>query len=258
MNDLRTVGWRLFAREGMTPSARRRWQLLAAILPAVFPLLVVVVGLGLGLALARMSGTSSQERIGSWLVVMVPLALWLLAVSVLARRGAYLRVPLAIPLGVLVPVALGLLLLTRLPHLPQLLEAAPRSGLIGFMVVRVVGAVFLIAWASGEVARPWFNLEAGGLDVFMGVTALPVAWLVSTGAPAGVAIAVVWNLIGLLDFVMAIAISRIVANTAPGYMLSLRGPMMQALKPTISGIVTFAVPLAIMIHALSLWQLLAT
>jgi hypothetical protein len=136
MKDMRTADRHPVAEEGMTLPPRRRWQLLAAILPAVFPLLVAAVGLGLGLALARTNGISTPQRIGTWLAVMVPLALWLLAVYVLARRGTYLRVPLAINLGVLVPVAVGLLLVSRLPHFSQVLDATPRSWLIGFMLVR--------------------------------------------------------------------------------------------------------------------------
>src|SRR5262249_13508110 len=42
--------------------------------------------------------------------------------------------------------------------------------------------------------------------VFVGVTALPLAWLVSSGSPLAVAAAIAWNAIGLLDFVVAIAV----------------------------------------------------
>jgi len=41
-------------------------------------------------------------------------------------------------------------------------------------------------------------------------------------------------------------------------MLALNTPIVTALKPTIRGIVMFGVPLAIMIHILSLLQLVAT
>jgi hypothetical protein len=248
----------LFVKQPATFSLRRSWTRVAAILPLVFPLLVVAIGLGLWLALARTNAASPQERIATWLVIMVPLALWLLIVSLLARKGTYLRVPLALPVGVLVPPAIGLLLGISLPHMPELLHTTPQAWLIGFMVIRLVGGVFLVAWASGEVERPLFNVWAGSLDVFVGATALPVAWLVASGSSIAMVIAVGWNLVGLVDFVMAIAISNVVANAGPRYMLSLKGPVMNALRPTILGIVTFGVPLAIGIHLLSLWQLLAT
>ena len=258
MEDLRTDGRRIFAeKEGPTSRLRRGWRLLAAILPAAFPLLVVTIGFGLWLALARTSAISSAERVSTWLLVTVPLALWLLVVSLLARGGVYRRAPLAIPAGVLLPPVVGLLLLTRLPHLPQVLDAAPRSWLIGFMVIRLVGGVFLAAWASRELPKPWFSLWAGSIDVFVGATALPLAWWVSSGSPVALPFAVVWNVIGLLDFAGSIVISRRFPTSASGYMVSLDTPVLVALKPTIYGIVIFGVPVAIMVHVLSLWQLLA-
>lgn len=252
-----TPGWRLVEqKDGTALQLRRGWKLLAAVLPGVFPLLVAVIGLGLWRTLVVMSGISSGERVGTVLVIVVPLALWLLAVSVLARGGAY-KAPLAITAGVLLPPVVGFLLLTRLPLLPQLLDATPRSWLIGFMVVRLVGGVFLAVWASGEVAKPQFNVWAGSMDVFVGATALPLAWWVSTGSPIALAVAVAWNLAGLLDFAGAIGISRRIPGAgAGGYMVSLDTPVVAALRPTIFGIVTWGVPLAIMIHVLSLWQLL--
>lgn len=258
MEDLRTRGWRLFVnKDGTTSGFRRGLKLLAALLPAVFPLLVVAIGLGLWLALTRTSEISSPERFSTWLLVTVPLALWLLVVSLLARAGAY-RFALAIPLGVLLTPAIGLFLLTRVPHMPQLLDATPKSWLIGSMVVRLIGAVFLAAWASREVAKPWFSVWAGSMDAFVGATALPLAWWVSSGSPISLALAVAWNLTGLLDFAVAIVISRRFPSAGPGYMVSLNTPILGALKPTILGIVTWGVPVAIMIHVLSLWQLVTT
>jgi hypothetical protein len=255
--DDSTRGWRLAMQDGGGAShLRRGWRLLAAVLPGVFPLLVAVLGLGLWLALVRTGDISSAERVRTLLIVTVPLALWLLVVSLLARAGAY-RAQLAVTAGLLIPPAVGLLLLTRLPHLPELLDATPRSWLIGFMTIRLVGGVFLAVWASGEVAKPQFNVWAGGLDVIIGATALPLAWWVSTGAPVALATGVAWNLVGLLDFAGAIGISRTIRGAGPPAYIVSNTPVVAALRPTIVGIITFGVPLAIMVHVLSLWQLLA-
>ena len=238
-------------RSGLLPG----WRLLAAVLPAVFPLLLAAISLGLWMSLGRTSGVSSAERLSTWLLVTVTLALWLLAVSILARVGAYRAALIAIPLGVPVFAAIGLFLLTRLPHLPQLLDATPRSWLIGTMVVRLAGGGFLAGVARGEVAKPWFAVWAAGLDVFVGATALPLAWWVASGSPVALAAAVAWNGIGLLDFVVGIVSSRTVPGSGPAYMVSLNTPVMGALKPTIYGIATWGVPVAIIVHVLSLWQL---
>jgi hypothetical protein len=95
------------------------------------------------------------------------------------------------------------------------------------------------------------------MDLFVGLTALPLAWWVSTGSPSAPAVAVAWNLVGLLDFAVAIVISRRSPGAGTGYIVSSDTPVAGALRPTFLGIVTFAVPLTIMIHVLSLWQLLA-
>ena len=257
MDDQQTRGWRLFVeKDGPTLRLRPGSRLLTTILPAVFPLLVVMIGIGLWLGLGRTSAIPTAERLSTWLLITVPLALWLLVVSLLPRAGVY-RAPLAIPAGVLLSPAVGLLLLTRLPHLPQLLDATPKSWLIGTMVVRLVGGGFLAAWASREVPKPWFVVWAGSVDVFVGATALPLGWWVSSASPVAVAIAVAWNLIGLLDFAVAMVISRRFPSAGPGYLVSSNTPILTALKPTALGIFTWGVPLAIMIHVLSLWQLLA-
>ena len=109
-----------------------RWEVVAAILPVVFPLLVGAIGLELWLALSRLVDVSPADRLATWLAIVVPLALWLRLVWVLARAGASEN-PLAVPLGVLLPPIV--------------------------MVIRVVGGVFLVARASGEVAKPWFILR---------------------------------------------------------------------------------------------------
>ena len=256
--NVRTRGWRLVVEtDGATARLRPGWRLLTATFVAVFPLLVVVTGVGLWLALGRTGDISSAERLSTWLLITVPLALWLLAVSLLARAGAYRRSPLAVPAGVLLAPAIGLLLLTRLPHLPQLLHATPQSWLIGVMVVRLVGSAFLLAWASGAVAKPWFVVWAGSVDVFVGATALPLAWWVSSGSTIALAVAVAWNVLGLFDFAVAIVISRRFPSAAVGNIISANTPVADALRPAVLGIVTWGVPWAIMIHVLSLWQLLA-
>lgn len=241
-----------------TPStdSPRVWKVLTAALPAVFPLLLAALSLELWIGLGSTSAVPPAERLSTWLLVTGALVVWLVAVSILAAVGAYRAAPIAIPLGVPVFAAIGLFLLARLPHVLELLAATPLSWLIGTMVVRLAGGAFLVGVAKGEVAKPWFGIWAGGLDVFVGVTALPLAWWVSTGSPVALAAAVAWNVIGLLDFVVAIVISRIVPGSGAVYMLSLNTPVMGALKPTIYGIATWGVPVAVIVHVLSLWQLL--
>jgi hypothetical protein len=230
-------------------------RIAAAALPVFFPLLLVLISVGAWQGLGRASGVPGIERVGSWAEITGGLAVWLVAVSLLAMAGLYKKAPMAIPFGVPVLSAFGLFLFTRVPAASQLLQAAPVSWLIGTMVVRVAGGSFLVALAKGELASRWFALWAGGFDLFVGVTALPLAWWVGTGSQTALWAAVVWNVIGLLDFVVAIAIGRVVPGSGLAQMLLLETPVMRALKPTVYGIGTFGVPLAIIVHVSSLWQL---
>ena len=152
------------------------WRHAAGVLPVVFPLLLAALSLELWVGLGRTNAIPSADRACTWLLVTATLVFWLLAVSILAGVGFYRAIPMAIPVGVPVFSGLGLLLVARLPHIAQLLEATPPTWLIGTMVVRLAGGVFLAAIARGGVAKPWFAAWGGSLDVFVGVTALPPAW----------------------------------------------------------------------------------
>ena len=243
------------AVKSINSGRRSGWGRLAAVLPAVFPLLLAAISFGLWAGLGQTSAVSSGEQFHTWLLVTAGLALWLLAVSILAAVGFYRRYPAAITIGVPVLAGMGLLLLTRLPHLSQLLDATPRSWLISTMVVRLVGGSFLAGVARRELAKPLFAVWAGSLDVFVGATALPLAWWVSSGLPVATVAAVVWNVIGLVDFIGSVVIAVAVRGSGPAHLLSLNTPVMGAIRPTIYLITTWGVPVAIIVHILSLWQL---
>jgi len=238
--------------DGGAPASSLR--LAASVLPAVFPLLVAAIGVGLWRSLTSLTTVSTPEQLAAWFAIIVPLVLWLVAVWAFARAGVYAR-PLAVQVGVVLPPVIGLALISRLPLLPQLLAVTPPAWLIASMVVRLAGGIFLIAAASGELRRPWFNVSAGSLDILIGVTAIPIAVWVSSGSPVAVPVGIVWNAVGLFDFALAIVLARY--GSGPRDMLLQETPVVRALKPTIMGIVTFGVPLAIIIHVLSLWMLIA-
>lgn len=128
----------------------RVWKALAAVLRAVFPLLLAALSLELWMVLGRTSEVSSVEQLSMWSRVTATLAVWLVAVSILAGLGAYRAAPIAIPAGVPMFAAIGLFLLTRVPYLPQLLEATPPSWLIATMVVRLAGGPSWSVWPEAK------------------------------------------------------------------------------------------------------------
>jgi hypothetical protein len=76
----------------------------------------------------------------------------------------------------------------------------------------VFGGIFLVAWSRGAMSGT-FALPAGAGDVLVGVLALPVAYLLHVGAPSARWLAVGWNILGLVDFAIAIGIGIL---SAPG------------------------------------------
>src|SRR5467141_2628506 len=145
-------------------------------------LALLLWGLWAGL---RRAGLDRIERLVTWFGVAVPLLVWLFFVLQLAqagvfRPGAVAPVP-AIPLAVVLPVLLGLPLLVRSKNIAAAIDAVPPSWLIGLQVYRVLGAVFLVRWASGALPGA-FALPAGGGDVLVGLLALPVAFYVHSRA----------------------------------------------------------------------------
>ncbi|MBN9669330.1 hypothetical protein [Roseibium aggregatum] len=97
-----------------------------------------------------------------------------------------------------------LVVLARIPRLGRTItDAADQRVLMLFQVPRVMGAVFLLGWALGEI--PWqFALPAGLGDVWAGVAGWQAYRALESGRDD--AEATVWraNLIGVADFVVAV------------------------------------------------------
>jgi hypothetical protein len=213
--------------------------------------------IGLWLALSR-TDFSSAIRVVVWLVIAIPFTLWLAVIWRLAINGTFrpilgsTRVP-PLPIAIFAPVVVGLVLLMRSKRIAAVLDAAPPSWLVGVQVYRIFGGIFLISWARGSIPGV-FALPAGIGDVLVGVLALPIALYVSTGTSRGHSAGIGWNLLGLTDFAIAIAMG---AMSSPGRLqvLSVGQPNVQMGTYPIVMIPAFTVPSSIILHVLSLWQL---
>lgn len=203
-------------------------------------ILLILIGLWLGLRRATLPGNA---KIALWTAVAVPLLLWFAIMNMIGRTDVYQAMPLARPAAALLPPALWLLLLMRSKAIAAILDATPPSVLVGFQVFRVFGFVFLVLWAAGR-APATFALPAGIGDVMTGLLALPAAIYIQRRAPHWRVAGYALNTIGLTDFAIALSIAVFVAPAGTRYPLNM--------------IATFAVPLYITLHGLSLWQLART
>ena len=214
-----------------------------------------VIAVGLWLGLENTDLTPGQRR-ATWLAVMIPYTLWFALAWSAAIDGAFRTdassLPV-LPLAIFLPVVIGAPLLLSSKRIGQILDAMPASWLVALQLYRIFGSWALVAWLH-ESLPGVFALPAGIGDTLTGLFAVPAAIAVATGTAQGRRAAVIWNIFGLADFVVAITLGMI---TTPG--------PLQLIVPSVSsigagaypGVLTpaFVVPSSILLHLLSLRQL---
>jgi hypothetical protein len=124
---------------------------------------------------------------------------------------------------------------------------------VASQVYRIGGGIFLVLWADGRL--PWqFALPAGIGDVTTGCFAVVVAALLAQKSPRALRAAYGWCLFGIADLVVAVAMGGM---TSPGrvHVLAFDAPNLLISSYPLVMVPTFAVPLALMLHGLVLWQL---
>jgi hypothetical protein len=136
------------------------------------------------------------------------------------------------------PIAAGALLLLD-GDVRRLNRSLPVWWLLAWQTGRLVGWLFLVYWHHGYLPAG-FALPAGLGDLYMGVTAPFVAVYAGRRRPNWRTLAVLWNLLGLLDFAVAVSFA-IASGTKLTYPLIL--------------IPGFLVPMAILAHIYSLARL---
>lgn len=222
-------------------------------------LLVGVILYGWWRALGRATLEFHTRLVAGWGISLALIA-WVGAVWVLALNGAQQRFAATSPqsaIALLVTpmiliVSAALFLAARSRVIGAALDAAPLSWLIGVQVYRVLGIVFIVLWLHGRVPG-FFGLPAGVGDILVGLSALPVAMVVRSNSSSSRKTAYLWNSLGVLDLMNAIAIGAMsvaLRHAAPGG--STASPILA--YPLVM-VPAFGVPLAFILHGLSILQL---
>lgn len=189
-------------------------------------------------------------------VVAVLVAAWAAIAGLLAFDGALQVPPGAPPLPVLLAVALPLagfgLLYSGWPAFRSWLLALDLRLLIMVQAWRVVGGSFLLLLTWGMLPG-LFAWPAGLGDVAIGATAPLVALaLVRRPDVAAGAGFVAWNLLGILDFVVAVGTGIFASGAVAGYAGAVTtAPMTGWPLGLVPG---FLVPLFTMIHLAAILQ----
>lgn len=206
---------------------------------------------------------SSPERSTARWVTAV-LVLWLGIDVALGALGVFAASPETwvpfIALGIAVPIVASVLLLARPGAVRRFGDSIPLHRLIGVQVYRAAGIIFLIAWASGRMPAA-FALPAGIGDIAIGPAAPFVAARVRSGLDGADAararrVAITWNVLGIADLVVAVALGFF---TSPSHFQLLASDLPNALITRMPYVLipTFAVPLSILLHIAALRRLRA-
>jgi hypothetical protein len=163
--------------------------------------------------------------------------------------------PLSIPLFNLLPLAAIVAALWLSPTARRIVGAAPLAALIGVQFYRVLGAVFLVLLGLGQLPAH-FALPAGWGDIAVGLAAPLVALAVSRRAPGARALALGWNVVGLLDLVVAFGMGTglLAPYLAPELGTHVPPAAALGIYPLIL-VPTFAVPLSVALHLVTLGRL---
>jgi hypothetical protein len=220
-------------------------------------LIVVAVLLTvLGLALGR-AQLPSTARTRTWLAVTAALVVWYGLVSYLSIQGVFQATPdvkfPAILLAVFLPIIVGLWLIVRSRTMALVIDATPLSWLVAIQTYRIAGIVFLVL-LSMHLLPAQFALPAGKGDILVGLLAVPVAWMIHKGSRAAIPAAYAWNILGILDFVVALTTGFL---TSPGrfQMMALGDPNLLVSVYPLVMIPAFLVPLSSILHGVCIWKL---
>lgn len=218
---------------------------------------VAAIALGLiWMGAARMEGPA-RSRYGTAAALSVVFIVWLGAALYLGSANTYFAtgedaVPTVL-FGLLVPLVIAAVGVRLSRRVASLVSAIPLRWVVASQVYRVGGGIFLVLWADGRL--PWqFALPAGIGDVTTGCLAIVVAALLAQRSPRALRAAYSWSVFGIADLVVAVMMGGM---TSPGrvHILALDAPNLLISSYPLVMVPTFAVPLALMLHGLVLWQL---
>jgi hypothetical protein len=199
---------------------------------------------------------SQRGRGGIRLAIASALPVWLLLVISLGLAGAFVgppgAPPLPIAIGVAAPLVLFFALLRLSPSFREFVLSLDLRLIAGIQAWRWAGLGFLSLYAY-KVLPAVFALPAGLGDMAIGVTApWIILSLVRQPRFAASATFIRWNILGILDLLIAVSIGAVTAFLATGAPGEISTAPMATLPLLL--IPAFLVPLFLMLHTAALMQ----
>jgi hypothetical protein len=163
------------------------------------------------------------ETARSRATVLLGLGAWFVLVLALGATGALSPAGLGAPalgLAVVLPIAALVWAYFALPSVRNAMATMPLPALIALHAIRLLGFTFIVLYAEGRLPAP-FAPSAGWGDMFIGATALPLAWAVTRFGARVRPLALLWNALGVADLVIALTLGPL---SAPGPLQVFVGP----------------------------------
>src|SRR5271154_4462762 len=218
-------------------------------------IVVAAVLAGIYIALGK-SGWPSQDRGrvvgGAALLLLV----WFASAILLSSNGFYSAVDGKLPtiqFGVLTPILLGVLIYWFSPAVRRAAAAIPVSWLARVQTFRVLGGVFLVLLAMGQLPAV-FAIPAGIGDVLVGLFASGVAAAYAARSQNSRRRLQVWNWLGITDLVVAVT-TGFLTSPSRFQAFAFDSPNMLMGRFPLALIPVFLVPVAVLLHLLSLARL---
>ena len=201
---------------------------------------IVIAALSVGFGSNAVGRIRAAAWLSGWFVLMVILA---------ATRALHYKHGLGTPgLGVAVglPVVILCITVACIKSLRESFHRVPLSLLVAVHIVRLLGISFIILYAAGRLPAP-FAPVAGWGDIFVGATALPVAWFAYRQGPNTRPIVWIWNFIGIADLIAAVGLG---ATSSPGPLRFFFAEPSSAIMTTLPWLLIpgFLVPLLFTVH----------
>jgi hypothetical protein len=184
---------------------------------------------------------------------------WFAAYACVAGQGMFtanpaLPIPL-LPIALLLPLIVAICAFQAVPTLRVLAEEIPQRQLIGIQIIRLMGFGFLLLLAQ-SLLPPVFALPAGLGDMFVGAEAILVAGLYARRAASASMMGLIWNLTGIVDFVVSMAIGFL-ASTTPLQLIHVSPSTDLITFLPLAMVPVFGIPIFLTLHALSLRRVIA-
>lgn len=202
------------------------------------------------------SSQSINQHANIRLFVNIALAIWFVFVFLFAANGGFVsppeEPPLPILLGVTVPVLAFLAAYWQSDEFRALILAADLRLLTALQAWRAGGLIFIALYVHGLLPGS-FAWPAGLGDIAIGVTA-PWVMLTLIRQPTFVSspLFVTWNVLGILDLVVAVSTGALNSGFVPGFGEPVTTAPMAQLPLVL--IPAFLVPFFIMLHLTALFQ----